>query len=58
MTKFKDLTFLKKVRYVIGKTLMYALLPLWIILAVVWWKENSLFVMRHINMMFCGVDEY
>jgi len=55
--KFKDLNILEKIRYGIGKTFFWMLMPLWIILMITWWKQNSGFIMRHINIFFTGVDE-
>jgi len=58
MRKFKELNILEKIRYVAGKCVLYITLPIWLLLSLVWWKENSAFILRHINMILCGVDEY
>jgi len=58
MRKFKELSILEKIRYVAGKIILYITLPIWLLLSLVLWKENSAFILRHINMILCGVDEY
>jgi hypothetical protein len=47
-----------KIRYIIGKIILRLLMPLWIVLSLVWWRDNSAFIMRHVNMLLTGVDEY
>jgi len=57
MLHFKELNIIQKIRYVVGKIVLYVMFPIWFMLSVIWWKENSLFIIRHINMFLCGVDE-
>ena len=56
-SKFKDLTAAEKLRYLVGKLFFWVLMPLWVLLMLTWWKQNTAFIMRHINFIFCGVDE-
>lgn len=48
---------MQKIRYIAGKVAFYILMPLWILLSLVWWKDDSLFILRHVYFMFTGRDE-
>lgn len=45
------------IRYYLGKGTFWFFAPLIAIFSIVWWREDSLFMIRHIYMALTGKDE-
>jgi len=44
-------------RYYIGKAVFWFFFPIFALLGALWWRENTLFMLRHINMALTGKDD-